>query len=83
MRPAAWAGIAIALLIVGVVVGYFAGTAGAGVRTVTVPITVTQTLAPATVTVTKTVTVGAVTKPEYTFYYISHGGPADPWWAPV
>ena len=23
------------------------------------------------------------TKPEYTFYYVSHGGPADPWWAPV
>jgi simple sugar transport system substrate-binding protein len=21
--------------------------------------------------------------PEYTFYYVSHGGPADPWWAPV
>ncbi len=23
------------------------------------------------------------TKPEFTFYYVSHGGPADPWWAPV
>lgn len=23
------------------------------------------------------------TKYEYTFYYVSHGGPADPWWAPV
>ncbi len=22
-------------------------------------------------------------EPEYTFYYISHGGPADPWWGPV
>ncbi|MEZ0345567.1 MAG: sugar ABC transporter substrate-binding protein [Infirmifilum sp.] len=21
--------------------------------------------------------------PEYTIYYVSHGGPADPWWAPV
>lgn len=21
--------------------------------------------------------------PEYTFYYVSHGGPGDPWWGPV
>jgi simple sugar transport system substrate-binding protein len=21
--------------------------------------------------------------PQYTFYYVSHGGPGDPWWAPV
>jgi simple sugar transport system substrate-binding protein len=26
---------------------------------------------------------GAPSAPEYTFYYVSHGGPADPWWAPV
>ncbi len=91
MRTEAWIGIAIVLLIIGIVIGYFAGGAGAGAKTVTVPTTVTQTVAGpgATVTVTKTlektvtVTVGKVTKPEFTFYYISHGGPADPWWAPV
>ncbi|HDN75835.1 MAG TPA: sugar ABC transporter substrate-binding protein [Acidilobales archaeon] len=51
----------------------------------TVTQTVTQTAAPTTVTVTATVTTTVVgaPKPEYTFYYISHGGPADPWWAPV
>ncbi len=91
MKTEAWIGIAIVLLIIGIVIGYFAGGAGAAAKTVTVPTTVTQTVAGpgATVTVTQTlektvtVTVGKVTKPEYTFYYISHGGPADPWWAPV
>jgi simple sugar transport system substrate-binding protein len=28
-------------------------------------------------------TAPAPAAPEYTFYYVSHGGPADPWWAPV
>ncbi len=67
----AWAGIAIVLLIIGIVAGYFAGS---------------STAKPGVTTVTKTVTTtvsGAPTKAEYTFYYISHGGPGDPWWAPV
>ena len=92
LSTAAWAAIAIVLLIIGIVAGYFAGTAAVPAKTVTVTATktVTQAAAPKTVTVTSTVTatktvtaaVGAK-KPEFTFYYISHGGPADPWWAPV
>ncbi len=80
LSSSAWAGIAIILLIIGVVAGYFVGSS-------TAKPAATQTPAPSgTVTVTKTVTTtvsGAPTKPEYTFYYISHGGPGDPWWAPV
>lgn len=52
-------------------------------------VTVTAPAAPGvtvTVTVERTITVTAPptpVAPRYTFYYISHGGPGDPWWAPV
>ena len=36
-----------------------------------------------TSTVTQTVAAQGGGEAKYTFYYISHGGPADPWWAPV
>ncbi len=70
--------IAIALiigLIIGAGIGYAvwgaAPPAPPEVRTVTVTETTTVTAAPTPPT------------PEYTFYYVSHGGPGDPWWAPV
>lgn len=85
LSTTAWAAIAVILLIIGIVAGYFAGIGAAAPQTVTVTETVTQTGAapPTTVTVTTTVTAPAEKAPEFTFYYISHGGPADPWWAPV
>lgn len=86
LSSTAWAAIAVILLIIGIIIGYFAGGAAAPVKTVTMTTTMTQTAAPTTVTVTTTKTTTAVVsavKPEFTFYYISHGGPADPWWAPV
>lgn len=85
LSTTAWAAIAVILLIIGIVAGYFAGIGAAAPQTVTVTETVTQTgAAPSTtVTVTTTVTAPAEKAPEFTFYYISHGGPADPWWAPV
>ena len=85
LSTTAWAAIAVILLIIGIVAGYFAGIGAAAPQTVTVTETVTQTgAAPSTtVTVTTTVTAPAKKAPEFTFYYISHGGPADPWWAPV
>jgi len=56
-------------LVIGIGVGY--GVWGAApAKTVTVTTTVTGTAPPPG-------------KPEFTFYYVSHGGPADPWWAPV
>ena len=67
--------IAVIALAAGFAVGRATAPAPApaeGVETVTV-----------TKTVTETVTVGEAREPEFTFYYISHGGPADPWWGPV
>ncbi len=88
LSQVAWAGIAIVLLVIGIVAGYFAGVSTVKPKVTTVTSTVTKTVSggatTVTVTATKTVTAaGAPSKPEYTFYYISHGGPADPWWAPV
>ena len=82
LSSSAWAGIAIILLIIGLVAGYFAGSSMAKPATLTKTVTVTQTQAGGATTVTKTVTTtvsGAPTKAEYTFYFISHGGPGDPW----
>lgn len=78
-----WSAIAIILLIIGVIGGYFVGQAVAPPGATT---TITKTLPKATETITKTITTTApitAAKPEFTFYYISHGGPGDPWWAPV
>jgi simple sugar transport system substrate-binding protein len=71
------AAIVAVIVIISLILGFYAGRAMApaeGVETVTVTETVTET---------KTETVGGPREPKYTFYYISHGGPADPWWAPV
>lgn len=52
-------------------------------QVVTVPGVPTTVTVPGP-TVTVTVTAPPTPKPpEYTIYYISHGGPGDPWWAPV
>ncbi len=87
ISSSAWAGIAIALLIIGIVAGYFAGSSTARPGTVTtVTKTITTSVSGGVATVTKTVTTtasGTPAKAEYTFYFISHGGPGDPWWAPV
>ncbi len=64
-------------IIIGIIIGYAIGMATypAPVKTVTTTITTTS---PVTITVTPT------PKPlKYTIYYVSHGGPGDPWWAPV
>ncbi len=74
--------IVIIALIVGLVIGGIGAYLAAPAKTVTT----TVTGAPVTVTtsITKTVTATPAAKPpKYTIYYISHGGPADPWWAPV
>ena len=74
--------IVIIALIVGLVIGGIGAYLAAPAKTVAT----TVTGAPITVTtsITKTVTATPAAKPpKYTIYYISHGGPADPWWAPV
>ena len=74
--------IVIIALIVGLVIGGIGAYLAAPAKTVAT----TVTGAPVTVTtsITKTVTATPAAKPpKYTIYYISHGGPADPWWAPV
>ncbi len=89
MRPAVWAAIAIVLFVIGIAIGW--GISHAVTPTTTVTKTVTTTVTTAgtgssstvTKTVTVTITPSTTSKPEYTFYYISHGSPADPWWAPV
>jgi len=78
--------IIITAIVTGIVVGF--GTYYGAISTLTPPApkTVTSTKVITTTamkTVTSTVAVGATTKPQYTFYFISHGGPGDPWWAPV
>ncbi|MCE4611485.1 MAG: sugar ABC transporter substrate-binding protein [Desulfurococcales archaeon] len=75
----------IAVIVVGIValaVGFYAGraTAPEAAPAAGEAVTVTETV---TSTVTTTVTMGEKREPEFTFYYISHGGPADPWWGPV
>jgi simple sugar transport system substrate-binding protein len=62
----------IVTLIIGVVAGYF-------IKPIPPAEVKTETK---TVEKTVTVTPGPPT-PEFTFYYVSHGGPGDPWWAPV
>jgi len=74
--------IVIIALIIGLVIGGIGAYLAAPAKTVAT----TVTGAPITVTtsITKTVTATPAAKPpKYTIYYISHGGPADPWWAPV
>jgi len=88
LSTAAWAGIVVALFLIGLGIGWAVGKwtaapAKAATKTVNVVKTVSVTGAAKTVTQTITVTVGATKKPQYTFYFISHGGPGDPWWAPV
>ncbi len=89
MKPVAWIAIAVILFIVGIGVGYGIGHFATPATTTTVTKTVTTTVGGAVTTkvTTKTVTVtinpSTTSKPEFTFYYISHGSPADPWWAPV
>jgi simple sugar transport system substrate-binding protein len=84
LSTTAWTAIAIVLLVIGLAAGYYAGRSAAqaaapAAQTVTVTETVAQTI-----TVTTTVTQPAApAKPKYTFFYISHGGPGDPWWTPV
>lgn len=75
----------VVVLILGLAIGYFAGKGAAAPAEAPQPQTVTQTVTQTT-TVTQTVTQQAAQpggEAKYTFYYISHGGPADPWWAPV
>ncbi len=72
--------VAIIALLIGIGIGYAIGGGGGAVETVT-----TTVAGAGTVTVTETVTAAAPAEgePEYVFYYVSHGGPGDPWWAPV
>ena len=66
------AAIAIVALIVGVGIGYaLGGAGGSGAQAVT-PAGQAQTQ-----------TQQAQKQYKYTVYYISHGGPGDPWWGPV
>ena len=69
-------------LIVALALGFYAGRATAPASAPAAPGEAAETV---TVTVTETVTGAAeeAREPKYTFYYISHGGPGDPWWAPV
>ena len=85
MRTSAWIGIVVALFVIGLGAGYAIGHAATPSAPIKTTTSVTTSISTITKTVTKTVTItlGATYKPEYTFYYISHGGPADPWWAPV
>jgi simple sugar transport system substrate-binding protein len=80
-----WVAIAVVLLVIGIGAGYAIGVGTAPTKFVTEYRTVTATPGvPARVeTVTVAVTITPAVAPQYTFYYISHGGPGDPWWAPV
>lgn len=79
----AWASISVILLVIGVVGGYFIGASTAPSRTVTVTSPSAAAVQTVTQAMTYTITITPSARAEYTIYYISHGGPADPWWAPV
>jgi len=88
--PMVWVAIAVVTLLIGLGSGYAIGSVSAPAKTITEQRTIVEyrtitapqaTQAPQTVTVTAQVP--QAPPKAYTVYYISHGGPGDPWWAPV
>ena len=76
----------ILVVIIALVIGLVVGGIGAYFAIPAKTVTTTIPRAPVTITtsITKTVTATPPAKPpKYTIYYVSHGGPGDPWWAPV
>ena len=76
----------ILVVIIALVIGLVVGGIGAYFAIPAKTVTTTIPGAPVTITtsITKTVTATPPAKPpKYTIYYVSHGGPGDPWWAPV
>jgi simple sugar transport system substrate-binding protein len=80
-------------LIIVIVVAIVGGAVGYALKPAEVaPGTTVTTTAPGGVTTVTTTAPGGVTTitttapagpPKYTFYFVSHGGPGDPWWQPV
>ncbi|MEM1610421.1 MAG: sugar ABC transporter substrate-binding protein [Sulfolobales archaeon] len=82
-----WIAIAVVTLVIGLGAGYALGSVSAPAKVVTEQRTVVEyrtVTSPQMVTVTATAAAPTPTPAKvYTVYYISHGGPGDPWWAPV
>ena len=76
----------IVAVIIALVVGLVAGSVATYLAAPAKTMVKTVAGAPTTITtaVTKTVTITPAAKPpKYTIYYVSHGGPANVWWATV